>query len=75
MKIGEALIKNGLISSQQLEVALSEQEKTKERLGDIVIKMGFVTFPLPGMTVRCLVFFQKTRRSQVLASQLPWLFP
>jgi type IV pilus assembly protein PilB len=42
MKIGEALVKNGLISSKNLEIVLGEQEKTKERLGDIVIKMGFV---------------------------------
>jgi len=43
MKIGEALLKTGLISSGELEIALQEQEKTKERLGDIVIKMGFVS--------------------------------
>ena len=42
MKIGQALVKNGLLSLQELEVALEEQKKTKERLGDIVIKMGFV---------------------------------
>jgi type IV pilus assembly protein PilB len=42
MKIGEALIKSGLITPSQLEIALKEQEKTKERLGDIIIKMGFV---------------------------------
>jgi len=42
MKIGEALTKSGLISAKDLEVALAEQKKTKERLGDIVIKMGFV---------------------------------
>ena len=42
MKIGEALIKSGLISTTDLEIALEEQAKTKERLGDIVIKMGFV---------------------------------
>lgn len=43
MKIGETLVKNGLISSRDLEIALKEQDKTKERLGDIIIKMGFVT--------------------------------
>jgi len=42
MRIGEALIKNGLISSKNIEIALEEQKKTKERLGDIVLKMGFV---------------------------------
>ncbi len=43
MKIGEALIKKGLIVSAQLDVALEEQGKTSERLGDIIIKMGFVS--------------------------------
>lgn len=43
MKIGEALIKNGLISNRDLEVALKAQEKTKERLGNIIIKMGFAS--------------------------------
>ena len=42
MKIGEALIKQGLIQPQDLELALQEQKKTKERLGDIIIKMGMV---------------------------------
>ncbi len=42
MKIGEALIKSKLISSKNLATVLEEQKKTKERLGDIVIKMGFI---------------------------------
>lgn len=43
MKIGEALIAQDLITRQELDTALKEQEKTTERLGDIVLKMGFVT--------------------------------
>ena len=43
MKIGEALSKAGLITADELKVALAEQEKTHERLGDIVLKMGFIT--------------------------------
>ena len=42
MTIGQALIKSGLISPEDLEIALEEQKKTKERLGDIILKMGFV---------------------------------
>ena len=42
MTIGQALIKSGLITPKDLEIALEEQKKTKERLGDIIIKMGFV---------------------------------
>lgn len=42
MKIGEALLKEELVTPAELKIALEEQKKTKERLGDIVIKMGFV---------------------------------
>jgi type IV pilus assembly protein PilB len=42
MKIGESLLKLGLITSEELNVALDEQKKTHDRLGDIVLKMGFV---------------------------------
>jgi len=42
MKIGEALIKAGILTSEHLDMALTVQKKTKERLGDITIKMGFV---------------------------------
>jgi type IV pilus assembly protein PilB len=43
MKIGQALVKNGLLSEEALEIVLAEQGKTKERVGDIVIKMGLVS--------------------------------
>ena len=43
MKIGEALNKEGLITNDQLRTALSEQKKTHDRLGDILLKMGFIT--------------------------------
>ena len=42
MRIGEALLTEGLIKPEQLTIAVGEQQKTKERLGDIIIKMGFV---------------------------------
>ncbi len=42
MRFGEALITEGLINEGQLQIALEVQGKTKERLGDLIIKMGFV---------------------------------
>jgi len=42
MKIGEALLAEGLITPEQLELALGQQKTSNERLGDIVVKMGFV---------------------------------
>ena len=43
MKIGEALLKHGLINTQQLQSAIEEQAKISDRLGDIIIKKGYVS--------------------------------
>ncbi len=42
IKIGEALVAEGLLKPEQIDMAIAEQKKTKERLGDIIIKMGLV---------------------------------
>ncbi len=42
-KLGEILIANRVITSEQLLAALSRQEKTGEKLGQILIKMGLLT--------------------------------
>ncbi|MBF0521446.1 MAG: Flp pilus assembly complex ATPase component TadA [Candidatus Omnitrophica bacterium] len=42
MQIGLSLVKNGLISLEQLDLILAEQQKTQERIGDIAIRLGFV---------------------------------
>lgn len=41
-KIGEILVEVNLISQEQLQQALEEQEKTHEVLGKILVKRGFV---------------------------------
>jgi type IV pilus assembly protein PilB len=43
MRIGEKLIALGLISKDQLEIALREQAKSKKLLGAILIAMNFIT--------------------------------
>lgn len=43
MRIGEKLIALGLISNDQLEIALREQVKSKKLLGSILISMNFIT--------------------------------
>lgn len=43
MRIGEKLISLGLISKDQLEIALREQAKSKKLLGSILISMNFIT--------------------------------
>ena len=41
-KIGEILVEKGIISLEQLELALKEQARTKEIFGKILVKRGFV---------------------------------
>ena len=43
MRLGEKLITMGLISNDQLEVALLEQRATKKLLGALLVEMGFIT--------------------------------
>lgn len=54
-RLGDLLIEAGLLSEQQLKVALNEQRKWGGRLGRTVVELGFVT---------------ETAISQVLAAQL-----
>lgn len=41
--LGERLIERGLINRMQLDVALKEQRRTSERLGRILVGLGFVS--------------------------------
>jgi general secretion pathway protein E/type IV pilus assembly protein PilB len=43
MRLGDKLIGLGLISSDQLQIALLEQKASKKMLGSILVEMGFVT--------------------------------
>ncbi len=43
VRIGEKLISIGLISTDQLQIALQEQKATKKMLGSILVEMGFIT--------------------------------
>ncbi len=42
-RLGEALIEQGLISPDQLRIALTEQKKQSTPLGRLLVKLGFVT--------------------------------
>jgi type IV pilus assembly protein PilB len=42
LRLGELLIKEGLITSSQLEKAISAQRQEGGRLGEILVKLGFV---------------------------------
>ncbi len=42
-RIGDELIDKGLISADQLEIALTEQKKNKKLLGEVLVALGFVS--------------------------------
>ncbi len=42
-RLGEILIEEGLISQDQLRIALLEQKKSKEPLGKVIVNLGFAT--------------------------------
>ena len=43
LRLGEILVKQGVTTSDQIEIALTEQKKTKELLGKILVTLGFAT--------------------------------
>jgi len=44
-KIGEILLKGNIITPEQLRNALDTQKKTKERIGSVLVKSGFIKEP------------------------------
>ncbi len=42
IKLGELLVKSNVITPEQLELALNEQQTSKEFLGEILLRLGFV---------------------------------
>ena len=42
LRLGEILIKQGLITEQQLQKAISLQKQEKGRIGEILIKLGLL---------------------------------
>lgn len=43
MRLGDLLVSSGVITNEQLEKALEMQKETKEHLGDVLIRAGFIT--------------------------------
>ena len=42
-RLGEELIEKGLVSVDQVEIALTEQKKTGRLIGEILVSLGFVS--------------------------------
>jgi type II secretory ATPase GspE/PulE/Tfp pilus assembly ATPase PilB-like protein len=43
LRIGEILVKQGVTTHDQIEIALTEQKKSKDLLGKILVRLGFAT--------------------------------
>lgn len=43
MRLGEILVHKGVTTPDQINIALTEQKKSKEHLGKILVKLGFAT--------------------------------
>ena len=43
MRLGEILVQQGVTTPDQIEIALTEQKKSKEKLGRILVRLGFAT--------------------------------
>jgi len=42
-RLGELLVEAGIITPEQLEIALAEKKRSRERLGKILVKLGFTS--------------------------------
>ena len=42
-RLGETLIRQGMATPDQIEIALFEQKKSREKLGGILVRLGFAT--------------------------------
>src|SRR5437016_2685377 len=42
LRLGETLIKQGLITEKQLQEAITVQKQNKGRIGDVLIKLGMI---------------------------------
>ena len=43
LRLGELLVQKGIVSSDQIRIALTEQKKNKDHLGKILVRLGFAT--------------------------------
>jgi type II secretory ATPase GspE/PulE/Tfp pilus assembly ATPase PilB-like protein len=43
LRIGELLVQKGIVSQDQIRIALTEQKKHKDHLGKILVRLGFAT--------------------------------
>lgn len=69
LRIGETMVNQGLISHDQLEIALREQKNTHLMLGQIMMQLGFVTEAVMRDLLAQMLDTQSIDISQVVADQ------
>ncbi len=76
VRLGEKLIALGLLSTDQLQVVLTEQKNTKKLIGSILVEMGFITESALGEVLAESSGTQKfDSKSTMLDSQVVRLIP
>ena len=43
LRIGDLLVQKGVVSPDQIRIALTEQRKNRDHLGKILVRLGFAT--------------------------------
>ena len=67
-RLGDQLIDKGLVTKDQVEIAITEQKKSSHPLGQVLIELGFITeavvrvTPLPELEEFHAFFFPDFRK-------------
>ncbi|MEQ1790201.1 MAG: ATPase, T2SS/T4P/T4SS family [Rickettsiales bacterium] len=76
VRLGEKLVNLGLLSTDQLQIVLTEQKNTKKLLGSILVEMGFLTESVLGEVLAESSGTQKfDSKSTMLDSQVVRFIP
>ena len=66
LRIGELLVQKGVVSSDQIRIALTEQRKNRDHLGRILVRLGFATEAIILDVLGGALGQQKAQLSQVV---------
>lgn len=71
LRIGELLVQKGVVSSDQIRIALTEQRKNRDHLGRILVRLGFATEAIILDVLGGALGQQKAQLSQVVVDWQP----
>ena len=69
LRLGEMLIRKGIATPDQIEIALVEQRKSKELLGKILVRLGFATEAIIHDVIGGVIGQQRVDLDQVVADR------